>query len=74
MIVNSGMKEKLFDHEKGAGHPDNTDAVDLDILAAETHGYVGADLKSVCTNAGFSCAEKRIGDACGRRGARARRP
>jgi len=59
MIVNSGMKVKLFDHEKGAGHPDNTDAVDLDILAAETHGYVGADLKSLCTNAGFSCARRQ---------------
>jgi transitional endoplasmic reticulum ATPase len=29
------------------------------MLASETHGYVGADLKSLCTNAGFSCARRQ---------------
>ena len=61
MVVNGGMKVKLYDPEKGPGHPDNDDAVNLDLLAQETHGYVGADIKSLCTNAGFSCARRQAG-------------
>ena len=62
-----------FDREIDLGVPDATgrkeilqihtremkldDTVNLDLLARETHGFVGADLAELCTEAAMTCSK-----------------
>ncbi|CAE7914098.1 CDC48, partial [Symbiodinium sp. KB8] len=59
MTKEAGMKLKQKNPELPDEHPDNQDAVDLEKLADVTHGYVGADIKSLCTKAAQACVRKR---------------
>jgi transitional endoplasmic reticulum ATPase len=36
------------------------DSVDLEAIAKDTHGYVGADLASLCTEAAMSCIREKM--------------
>ena len=36
------------------------DAVDLDVVARDTHGYVGADLAALCTEAAMQCIREKM--------------
>lgn len=36
------------------------EAVDLEVIAAETHGYVGADLAALCTEAALQCIREKM--------------
>jgi len=65
-----------FDREIDIGIPDATgrleilrihtknmkldEAVDLDSIASETHGYVGADLAQLCTEAALQCIREKM--------------
>jgi len=65
-----------FDREIDIGIPDTTgrleilrihtknmkldEAVDLESIAAETHGYVGADLAALCTEAALQCIREKM--------------
>jgi len=65
-----------FDREIDIGIPDPTgrlevlaihtknmkldDAVDLESIAAESHGYVGADLAALCTEAALQCIREKM--------------
>lgn len=65
-----------FDREVDIGIPDATgrleimrihtknmklsDEVDLEVLAKETHGYVGADMAALCTEAALQCIREKM--------------
>lgn len=52
-----GRKEILSIHTKKMKIADD---VDLDVLAHETHGMVGADLAQLCTEAAMMCIREKI--------------
>ncbi len=65
-----------FDREIDIGVPDETgrlevlrihtknmkldDAVDLEVVARDTHGYVGADMAALCTEAAMQCIREKM--------------
>lgn len=34
--------------------------VDIEAIAKSTHGFVGSDLQSLCTEAGFQCVREKM--------------
>eukprot|EP01089_Gocevia_fonbrunei_P021696 TRINITY_DN8518_c0_g1_i5.p1 TRINITY_DN8518_c0_g1~~TRINITY_DN8518_c0_g1_i5.p1 ORF type:complete len:810 (+),score=272.96 TRINITY_DN8518_c0_g1_i5:289-2430(+) len=53
----TGRLEVLAIHTKNMKLDDN---VDLESIAAETHGYVGADLAALCTEAALQCIREKM--------------